>query len=230
MKKMIFTLTLVILPLFAVSLLAQTADDFRVNTTRDGTGVVVTGYSGSSSTVDIPPTIQGLPVKEIAARAFQRTTITTVSIPAGVTIIGANAFTGSDKLYSVTLPDTLITIGREAFQGCTALTSITIPNSVTSIEQSASANTGLRSIVWPASAAEIKEYTFRESPNLESVVLPEGLTRIENGAFYRCPALTEINIPSTIQNIVGTLTFSGCGALPLNIQADIRRAGYRGNF
>jgi hypothetical protein len=228
MKKII--IALIFLPFFSISLLAQTTDEFRVSTTRDGTGVVITGYTGSSSTVNIPASIQGLPVKEIATRAFQKATITTVSIPAGVTIIGAYAFSENDKLYSVTLPNTLVTIGRDAFRYCSALTSITIPGSVTSIEQLAFANTGLRSVVWPASVAEIKEYTFRECPNLESVTLPEGLTRIENGAFYRCPALTKINMPSTIQNIVGNLTFSGCTAIPLNIQAEITKYGYRGNF
>ena len=224
----------VLLSMFAAafmtnSLGAQTAEEFSVSVTRDGTGIIITGYSGRATAVTIPQNIQGLPVKEIGTRAFRNTVITTITIPQGVTIIGANGFSGSDKLYSVTLPPTLVTIGREAFQGCTALTSIAIPRSVTSIEQSAFANTGLRSVTWPASVAEIADYMFRECHNLTTVVLPEGLTRIGTGAFYRCPALTEINMPSTLTGIAN-LAFTGATAIPLGTQAAIRRAGYRGNF
>ena len=228
MKKII--IALIFIQFLTFSLWAQSADDFSVSVTRDGTGIVITGYVGSSTTVNIPSNIQGLPVREIGQRAFRGTRIISVSIPAGVTIIGANAFSGSDRLHTVNIPNTVVSIGREAFQGCSALTSITIPRSVTVIEPNAFANTGLRSVTWPASVAEIADYMFRECANLQSVVLPEGVTRIGNGAFYRCPALTEINMPSTLTNIIGTLAFSGCTALPLGTQAEIRRAGYRGNF
>ena len=54
-------------------------------------------------------------------------------IPNSVTMIGASAFSGCDKLTSITIPNSVTSIGNSAFYGCQNLSSITIPNSVTSI-------------------------------------------------------------------------------------------------
>ena len=56
-----------------------------------------------------------------------------VTIPAGVTSIGSNAFSGCTGLTAVTIPAGVTSIGAGAFYGCTGLTSITIPASVTAI-------------------------------------------------------------------------------------------------
>jgi hypothetical protein len=73
--------------------------------------VTITGYTGTGGFVEIPDTINGMPVVGIGDKAFMNnTSITGITIPGSVTSIGAYAF-----------------------RGCTGLTSITIPNSVTSI-------------------------------------------------------------------------------------------------
>jgi hypothetical protein len=58
-----------------------------------------------------------------------------VTIPASVTSIGVNAFSGCASLTSVTIPTSVTSIGGAAFGYCTSLASITIPASVTSIGQ-----------------------------------------------------------------------------------------------
>jgi hypothetical protein len=62
-----------------------------------------------------------------------------ITIPAGVTSIGASAFSGFNSLTSVTFEadSQLTSIGQQAFQNCTGLTSITIPASVQTIGQQA---------------------------------------------------------------------------------------------
>lgn len=227
MKKIIVVLTLI--AIFAAPLWAQDEQSFLFKPNRDRSGVVIDGYGGSEKNVKIPAMIQGMPVTEISPRAFRTLPITSVVIPRGVTIIGEAAFIDCKQLYTVTLPNTLKTIGRDAFRNCEALTSIDLPEGITDIQQTAFANTGLRSVKWPASAPAISEYVFRECSNLETVTLPEGLITIGNGAFYRCAAITSINIPSTVRNIYN-LSFSGCIAIPMNIQVAIQRAGYKGNF
>lgn len=49
----------------------------------------------------------------------------TLSVPKGVTTIGAYAFTGSNSLTSITLPKTVTEIGDYAFIGCDKLTRFT---------------------------------------------------------------------------------------------------------
>ena len=56
-----------------------------------------------------------------------------VTIPAGVTKIGDNAFYGCASLTSVTIPESVTEIGYSAFEGCANLTSVTIPGSVKEI-------------------------------------------------------------------------------------------------
>lgn len=67
-----------------------------------------------------------------------------VSVPNGVTGIGAGAFMGKDNLRSVKIPSTVMYIDSMAFAGCNALCAVNIPDSVQ----------------W------IDEYSFSECPNL----------------------------------------------------------------
>ena len=68
--------------------------------TTNGGAITITGYNGSSGTVDIPATINGYPVTSIAAYAFSATPFASVTIPASVTNIGDYAFAFSDNLTS----------------------------------------------------------------------------------------------------------------------------------
>ncbi|GHV16367.1 hypothetical protein FACS189493_2100 [Spirochaetia bacterium] len=113
MKKEIAGLLMFIGLCAAVS--AQNAADFNVALTADGTGVVITGYTGNGGAVTIPATIEGLPVKEIGERAFANerygqysvnTTITAVTFPDGLEKIGAYAFASvlAPWLFPTALP------------------------------------------------------------------------------------------------------------------------------
>jgi len=68
------------------------------------------------------------------------TNLTNVTIPNGVTSIGAYAFSSCKSLTSVTIPSSVTSIGDRAFIDCTGLTSVTIPSGVTSIGEAAFAN------------------------------------------------------------------------------------------
>ena len=89
----------------------------------------------------------------IADRAFKGCkSLTSVTIPYGVTHIGESAFQDCKSLTSVTIPYGVTHIGGTAFYRCSALTSITIPNSVTEIGNMAFCGcTSLRSITIPRS-------------------------------------------------------------------------------
>ena len=66
---------------------------------------------------------------------YNRTSLTSITIPEDVTSIGGSAFRNCSSLTSVNFGDNsqLTSIGNYAFQSCRSLTSITIPEGVTSI-------------------------------------------------------------------------------------------------
>ena len=82
----------------------KTKDGFSyVNT---GDYIVITKYNGKPNDVIIPETIEGLPVTEIGAHAFEYTfrSITSVVFPDSITIIRNYAFSSNIRLSRVRLP------------------------------------------------------------------------------------------------------------------------------
>jgi len=92
-------------------------------------------------------------------------------------------------LTSLQIPASVTNIGDEAFSGCINLTSIEIPSSVTSIENYAFENCrSLTSIEIPASVTSIGIGVFYFCENLKTAKVPEGLD-ISDAKF---PSTTEI--------------------------------------
>lgn len=90
---------------------------------ENGTYYIVTGTGIlDDPDVVIPSEHEGLPVTEIAERAFENSAVTSLVIPESVTHIGNLAFNGCASLKSITLPKTLSVIGWSIFTGCTDLT------------------------------------------------------------------------------------------------------------
>ncbi len=95
-------------------------------------------YTGKGKTVKIPSKISGVTVTKIADEAFwQKSTVTSVTIPSGVTSIGKAAFNECTGLTKVVLPSKLKTLGESAFWYCKNLKSVVIPESVTKIGKNA---------------------------------------------------------------------------------------------
>ena len=94
------------------------ASDFEI---KDGTLVK---YHGKGGAAVIP---NG--VKTIGKFAFNRTPITSLVVPNGVTKIEHNGFSGCGKLISVQLPEGLRKIEDYAFMDCPKLKTVILPNS-----------------------------------------------------------------------------------------------------
>ena len=106
---------------------------------------------------------------ETATNTLLRACYSTV-FPAGVTSIGANAFSGLADLTSFSIPESVTTIGSGAFSDCSGLTAFIIPNKVTTVG----------------------EYAFSGCTNLASVTIPKSVTSIGQGVFLECAGLTTI--------------------------------------
>jgi hypothetical protein len=139
--------------------------------------------------------------------------LSSITIPSGVTKIGTYAFYTCYSLSSVTIPSGVTSTGGYAFNNCNSLLSVTIPSGVTSIETSAFQNCrSLTNITIPSGVTSIGTYAFNSCYLLKDVTIPSNVTSIGAYAFYYCYALSSITIPSGVTSIE-TYTFSNCHSL-----------------
>lgn len=76
-------------------------------------------------------------VAEMDSSAMSATLITSVTLPAAMTVIPSSAFSSCEKLTTIIFPETLTEIGSSAFSACTGLETVRIPASVTTLGASA---------------------------------------------------------------------------------------------
>jgi len=136
----------------------------------------------------------GIIIKAIDNNAFYgASALTSITIPASVTSIGADAFHGASALTSITFEagSQLTSIGAQAFFQATSLTSISIPASVKSIGgrafESASALTTITFGV-DSSLNSIGDAAFKYASSLTSITIPANVTSMgfdTNNTMFR---------------------------------------------
>ena len=130
-----------------------------------------------------------------------------------VSQVGANAFSNYTGITSVTLPATISIIETSAFRNCQALTNVNVPTSISVIGDSAFANCSqLQSFQFVTSLSSLGQACFRGCSSLASVNLPPTITAIPSDAFYGCSSITSLQLPSTILQI-GDRAFAYCSSL-----------------
>lgn len=155
-----FFLSLGLLLFFAMGAACPTAaltetDSGILYRLEDG-AVTIEGWAAVGTVMTVPETIEGFPVRAVAAQACRgESALTEVVLPASLVEIGAYAFAECPNLARVTLaggetvgfaafrdcrallavelPDTLRMLEDEAFRGCTMLAKMRIPAAVTQI-------------------------------------------------------------------------------------------------
>ncbi len=161
----------------------------------------------------------GEDVKKIPAYLlYNCTTLTSVTIPSTVNIIGSSVFSGCISLTSVNFNaekcynyesglfqgcpvesfvfgESVLIIPNYLLCNCTTLTSVAIPNSVTEIGASAFRGcSGLTSVTIPSSVVSIGDYAFRGCSGLTSVTIPNSVTSIGHYAFEDCTGLYNADV------------------------------------
>lgn len=137
-KILLLVLVMIMLPIQNMVVFAGTSGVsglFKYNLYEGDTAkwVEITGYTEwPSGDIVIPYAINGAEVEKISENAFSNCGgIRSVSIPSGVSVIGANAFSECINLTKVVIKDGnanhIVDIGESAFSSCSYLKSITLP-------------------------------------------------------------------------------------------------------
>lgn len=188
----------------------------------DLTTGTITEYNGTDTVVVIPSKINGVTVTTIGTDAFLGLNITSVTIPASVTEIGANAFAGCTNLTSVNY------IGDWS--------KLTIQSGNPAVEDAANEqlfdfkfilnNTAVIVISYKGTAADvtipscykgkpvtmIDHAAFHDNSAVTSVTIPDSVTSISDDAFGFCSQLTNISIPNSV-TFIGFSAFNSCTSL-----------------
>lgn len=194
--------------------------------TFDATTGTIKKYNGNDAVVNIPSEINGTPVTTIGNAAFRDSSVTSVTIPASVTEIGANAFAGCTNLTSVTY-------GGD-------WSNLTIQSGNPAVEDAAKDaaneqlfdfkfilnNTAVIVISYKGTAADvtipsrykgipvtmIDHAAFHNNSAVTSVTIPDSITSIPDDAFGFCSQLTNISIPNSV-TFIGFSAFNSCTSL-----------------
>ena len=171
---------------------------------EDGTYYTFTGLKEYESTeYTILSEIKGVPVTEIAARAFyQNMTLTKVVIPDSVTKMGSNVFNKCGELKEVVVGKGINSIPESTFANSIKLTTVTLPEGLEKIGKNAFNNClKLDGLILPSTLTTISEKAFYKCRRLSSIVLPENLTKIEISCFEECSGLLEVTINKNLTEI-----------------------------
>lgn len=199
------------------------ASDFSYGLTDSGDGVVIKKYIKKKSDEDveiiIPSEIEGMPVVELADRAFASSIVKTVVIPDSILRIGENLFSDSAQLKYVKLSTSITSLPVDIFLHCKSLEYFVIPSHITNIESNAFSGSGLRTIEIPETVTfKCNDYNdkqiyssgvFSSCKNLEYVSLPNTMTVLPFAFFSGCVSLKNIKLPASIEKIEDWV-FKGC--------------------
>ncbi len=207
----------------------------------DASGTL-TAYNGNDTIVTVPASVDSKTVTAIGAGVFSAqqvgSGIISVSLPAGVTSIGNQAFKGQTNLRSITIPENVTTIGTEAFSGCTnlfevsyqgtskcetigirafencsSLSDTTLPNSVKVIKDYAfSGCSKLGFSTLSTALAQIGAYAFQNCTTINTITIANTVTSLGEGVFYGCTKLQSVTLPSNI-TAVPSKAFMNCSSL-----------------
>lgn len=181
-------------------------------------------YKGKDSEVTIPKGIT-----KVGAYAFRDINcINELVMPEGLTVIGKQAFRMgfADYFYNpegakITFPSTLKEIGEGAFYN-NWLRQVELPDSVSVFGKGAFSMAGLQEITLPGSLKVISEGMLQDN-QLKKIVIPDSVERIEKAAF-KGNSIEEIQLGKNVKEI-GEEAFLCSQFKQLTIPASVTKIG-----
>ena len=160
-------------------------------------------------------------VTSIGDFAFSCMTLSTITIPTGVTSLPYGAFYGASVTGQLELPSTLKEIGRAAFYEFGGLETVVIPRSVTSMAGSVFEMASIGRIDLPP-VVVIHDRSFQWCHNLTTINIPSTVTAIEKSAFENCSQLQNVNFPSGLR-VIGSEAFSHSPLISVKVGSKVER-------
>ncbi len=185
---------------------------------------VITAYTGTASSVNIPSALDGHSVVRIGDYSFiNNTNIVSVHLPAGIKGIGTYAFYGCSQLSSINLPEGITEIGLDAFGFCAALSGITLPESLEYLGDYAIENTSLTEIIIPSKITSLGSSLFRNCASLSQITVRGNVDYIGENCFKECSSLNEFDFSNDLK-VIGDRAFASSGIREAHISG-LKRAG-----
>lgn len=187
----------------------ETIDGYKWTYSIIGNHIKIFAVSPLDGAISIPPTLGQRPITSIENGVFSGcSSLTSVTIPSGVTHIGAEAFRGCSGLTSVILPPSVTNIGAKAFAGCSGLADA---NGFVIVGNTLFSYCGIGgNVTIPDIVTSIGHDAFSGCSELTSVTIPDSVTIISDGAFSDCSGLTRVTIGKGVRS-VGEFAFVWCG-------------------
>lgn len=200
--------------------------------------VTITGCDTTVTAIEIPNSLENLPVTKIAEQAFYNNelnnphdSLTSVKLPSTLTNIGKSAFYNCTNLSNVDLTacTELKTIGDEAFSGNSALTSVKFPASLRYIGSYAFNNCGLTNVDLSGCTQllSLGESAFNCNKELVAVKLPPNVETISASAFWGCEKLADVNFTAcTSLKTIGESAFCWTGLTSVTLPSSVSSLGW----
>lgn len=166
---------------------------------------------------------------------YQDGALSSISLPATITYIGASAFSGCDGIGEIWIADNdglvigdeafyscdslsgaslgvgTTSLGESAFDCCGSMTWVTLPEGLTSIGNYCFAADALYEVSIPSTVTYIGEGAFKECDYLQGISIPAGVSILESGTFAYCDSLYWVWFKGEM-SIIRDDAFSGCGS------------------
>ena len=163
-----------------------------------------TGKTDSIPVLDMRSQIDSIPSggDDETLKAIIDRSITSVSVPDGVTSIGKYAFDECKNLEKVVLPQSVTEIKDNAFANCSSLKNIELPNGITSFKFQSFANcSSLELTHLPDETKDINAQAFINCKSLKISKLPDKLEILKDFCFSSIPNLRINTIPKSVKSI-----------------------------
>lgn len=197
--------------------------------------VTITGCDTTVTAIEIPNSLEKLPVTKIADSAFSNMSgyvkphdsLTSVKLPSTLISIGANAFDNCTGLLNVDLSacTELTTIGNYAFRN-SALTAVEFPTSLVDVSGFTDCKLTNVDLSGCTQLRSIGEDAFYKNKELVAVKLPSNVEIIDKDAFMSCEKLADVNFTAcTSLKTIGVNAFCWTGLTSVTLPSSVSSLG-----
>ena len=169
-----------------------------------GNGITTIGWGAFAYSANLSVFTIGSQVTSVGDYAFTGCGLTSVTIPANVSIMGQGVFSSNNSLAAFAVDAANANYSSDA-------AGVLFNKDQTTLIQYPQAKTGTSYSI-PGSVTSIGNDAFNNCSKLTAMTIPGGVTSIGNDAFLGCSGLTGVTIPAHVTSI-GDFAFYNCSNL-----------------